>query len=260
MARLRCDFFSDTLGMSTSMTVLLPQETSRQIGMDGAITKDVPVLYLLHGLSDDDTAWTRLTSIERYAASRGLAVVMPQAQQSFYSDEVHGLPYWSFLTQELPAVVHRFFRTSTRREDTFVAGLSMGGYGAMKWALREPWRFGAAASLSGAVALSHPSELTARDDPSFAALMGRVFGDGPTDGTADDVLHLVRTADPSALPALYVACGTENFLYQSNLAFIETAEANGIPLTVSLGPGDHEWGYWDARIQDVLAWLPLRSS
>ena len=92
MARLRCDFFSDTLGMSTSMTVLLPQETSRQIGMDGAVTEDVPVLYLLHGLSDDDTAWTRLTSIERYAASRGLAVVMPQAQQSFYSDEVHGLP------------------------------------------------------------------------------------------------------------------------------------------------------------------------
>ena len=101
MALLRCDFFAETLGLSTSMTVLLPQETSRQIGMVGAERDRVPVLYLLHGLSDDDTMWTRRTSIERYVAPLGIAVVMPQVHQSFYSDEVHGLPFWTFLTQEL---------------------------------------------------------------------------------------------------------------------------------------------------------------
>ena len=154
MALLRCDFFAETLGLSTSMTVILPQETSRQIGMAGAAREDVPVLYLLHGLSDDDTIWSRRTSIERYVAPLGIAVVMPQVHQSFYADEVHGLPFWTFLTEELPELVHGFFRTSTAREDTFVAGLSMGGYGAMKWALREPHRFAAAASLSGALGLS----------------------------------------------------------------------------------------------------------
>ncbi len=154
MALLRCDFFAETLGLSTSMTVILPQETSRQIGMAGAVREDVPVLYLLHGLSDDDTIWSRRTSIERYVAPLGIAVVMPQVHQSFYADEVHGLPFWTFLTEELPDLVHGFFRTSTAREDTFVAGLSMGGYGAMKWALREPHRFAAAASLSGALGLS----------------------------------------------------------------------------------------------------------
>ena len=133
--------------------------------MSGSVSEDVPVLYLLHGLSDDDTIWSRRTSIERYVAPLGIAVVMPQVHQSFYSDEVHGLPFWTFLTEELPALVHGFFRTSTRREDTFVAGLSMGGYGAMKWALREPHRFAAAASLSGALALSHPSD---RADPAFS--------------------------------------------------------------------------------------------
>src|SRR6478609_11942097 len=152
MAHLRCDFYSEALGLSTAMTVILPQQTSTQIGMTGAAAAGPPpVLYLLHGLSDDDTIWLRRTSIERYVAELGLAVVMPQVHRSFYTDEAYGGRYWTFLSEELPALVSSFFRVSERREDTFVAGLSMGGYGALKWALREPARFAAAASMSGAV-------------------------------------------------------------------------------------------------------------
>lgn len=257
MALLRCDFFAETLGLSTSMTVILPQETSGQIGMRGSVGEDVPVLYLLHGLSDDDTIWTRRTSIERYVAPLGIAVVMPQVHQSFYADEVHGLPFWTFLTEELPTLVHGFFRTSTEREDTFVAGLSMGGYGAMKWALREPQRFAAAASLSGALGLSNEY---GHDDPGIRAVIDRAFGDVPIEGSENDVRRLVRTADPSALPALYVACGTDDFLYGESVAFIDDARSAGIGLTTSLGAGDHDWAYWDREIQDVLAWLPLRAS
>ena len=256
MALMRCEFFSDVLGLSTSMTVILPQPTTHQIGMSGESGgAPPPVLYLLHGLSDDDTIWTRRTSIERYAAPLGLAVVMPQVHQSFYTDEAHGLPFWTFLTEELPSVVSRFFRVSTAREDTFVAGLSMGGYGALKWALREPWRFAAAASLSGALGLAHPSE---SPDPEFVRLLDRIFGDRSTAGTTDDLLHLIRTADPSTLPALYAACGTDDFLLWATQAFAAAALEAGIDLTVDIGPGEHEWAYWDARIQDVLAWLPLQ--
>src|SRR4051812_23558049 len=139
MALVRCDFFSDVLGLSTSMTVVLPQATSSQIGMTGAATADdAPVLYLLHGLSDDDTIWQRRTSIERYAAPLGLAVVMPQVARSFYTDEAYGGRFWTYVSEELPALVSELFRVSTAREDTFVAGLSMGGYGALKLALRQP--------------------------------------------------------------------------------------------------------------------------
>jgi putative tributyrin esterase len=257
MALLRCDFFAETLGLSTSMTVILPQEASRQIGMAGAAREDVPVLYLLHGLSDDDTIWSRRTSIERYVAPLGIAVVMPQVHQSFYADEAHGLPFWTFLTEELPEVLHGFFRTSTAREDTFVAGLSMGGYGAMKWALREPHRFAAAASLSGALGLSDDS---GQDDPWIRSVIDRAFGDVPIEGSVNDVRHLVRTADPAVLPHLYVACGTDDFLYGESVAFIEDARAAGVALTTSIGDGDHEWDYWDRAIQDVLAWLPLRTA
>ncbi len=255
---MRCEFFSDVLGLSTSMTVILPQSTTRQIGMSGESgSAPPPVLYLLHGLSDDDTIWSRRTSIERYVAPLGLAVVMPAVHHSFYADEDAGLPFWTFLTQELPGVVGEFFRVSQAREDTFVAGLSMGGYGAMKWALREPWRFAAAASLSGALGLSDAGK---HADAMHGPLLRRVFGEASIGGGPDDVRHLVRTADPAVLPRLYVACGTEDFLHAENEAFIDAAQAHGVPLTLDIGPGAHEWDYWDARIRDVLAWLPLRTS
>src|SRR4051795_10646195 len=174
------------------MTVLLPQAVEAQIGVSSTTGTggEPPVLYLLHGLSDDHTAWLRNTSIDRYAAARGLAVVMPQVQRSFYADEVHGGRYWTFLSEELPEVVGSFFRVSTRREDTYVAGLSMGGYGALKWALREPHRFAAAASLSGALDLAYIQEFDLR--PHIRALVARVFPDRKVAGGDEDLLHLVK--------------------------------------------------------------------
>src|SRR5215203_3136864 len=180
MAHLRCDFFSDALGLSTSMTVILPQPTQNQIGMAGKASEEPPpVLYLLHGLSDDDTIWLRRTSIERYVAPLGLAVVMPQVHRSFYSDEHYGGRYWTFLSEELPELVASWFQVSQRREDTFVAGLSMGG------------------------------------------------------------------------------CGELDELVGDNRRLVEASAEASVPVTSSFGPGEHDWAYWDATIQDVLAWLPL---
>ncbi|MGC5022540.1 alpha/beta hydrolase [Micromonospora sp. DT47] len=257
MALMRCDFFSEALGLSTSMTVLLPQRATSQIGMSGGVADgDPPVLYLLHGLTDDDTIWLRRTAIERYVAPLGLAVVMPQAARSFYTDEAHGNRYWTFLSEELPQLCQSFFRLSDRREDTFVAGLSMGGYGAVKWALRDPRRFAAAASLSGALDVAHRRDHPTR--PVDPAVWHTVWGDQHVPGTDDDTVALVRRAGVDT-PPLYVACGTEDFLYDDNLRFVEAARAQGVPVTVDLSPGAHDWAYWDAKIQDVLAWLPLRS-
>lgn len=139
MALIECRFFSEVLGLSTSMTVILPQQTATQIGMEGRVRAERhPVLYLLHGLSDDDSIWLRRTSIERYVAQMGIAVVMPQVHRSFYTDMEYGGKYWTFISEELPALARSFFPLSHEREDNFVAGLSMGGYGAFKLALRRP--------------------------------------------------------------------------------------------------------------------------
>ncbi|WP_433223840.1 alpha/beta hydrolase [Dactylosporangium sp. CS-047395] len=244
MARIRCDFSSDALGVATSMTALLPDSTT-----------PLPVLYLLHGLSDDDTAWTRFTSLERYAAELGLAIVMPQVERSFYTDEVWGRPYWTFVAEELPRKARGLFHITDDPAKTFVAGLSMGGYGAFKLALRHPDRFGAAASLSGVLDLpTRARELFIAGDPR---MWERIFGDPPSiAGTDNDLLHLLESvANP---PPLFAACGTEDPLYVGNVKFRDACDRLGIPLRSEFSPGEHDWAFWDAKIREVLAWLPLR--
>ena len=214
MAHLRCDFFAESLTLSTSMTVILPERAAGQIGMSGADSDaPPPVLYLLHGLSDDDTIWLRRTSIERYVSALGLAVVMPQVHRSFYADEAYGEKFWTFVSEELPAVVQSFFRVSSAPADTYVAGLSMGGYGAFKLALRHPDRFAAAASLSGALAFHAGAE---SDDIVRSTMMTRIFGDRPDGGADDDLFRLLEKTDPATLPPLFLTCGTEDFLVEAN--------------------------------------------
>lgn len=254
MALAHVSVFSESLRMSTSIVVILPEATTAQIGMEGRRTVgDPPVLYLLHGLSDDETIWSRRTSIERYAADYGLAVVMPRVDRSFYQDMAHGEQYWTYVSQELPDIVTRLFRVSSAREDTFVAGLSMGGYGAMRLGLAHPERFAAAASLSGALDIAAPFIRESRAD-----FYDNAFGESDVRGTDPDLLELLRRANPAALPSLMVACGSEDDLWPMQGTFLDAARERGIEVTAVFGPGEHEWGYWDARIQDVLAWLPIR--
>ena len=238
------------LGLSTRATVILPQATTRQIGMAGvSAAGPLPVLYLLHGLSDDESIWTRRTSIERYVAERRVAVVMPTVYRGYYTDQRIGYDYWTYISDELPSIMRGFFPISDRREDTFAAGLSMGGYGAFKLALRTPERFAAAASLSGGLDTARsakPGEWTATfGDPESARERG------------DDLFDLADRLDPAKSPALYQWCGTEDFLYDDNVRFRAHAESRGLPLTYSEGPGGHEWSGWDSQIQKVLDWLPL---
>jgi putative tributyrin esterase len=256
MALIHCSFFSDVLGLSTSMTVILPQQTRNQIGMGGVSLREKhPVLYLLHGMSDDDTIWTRRTSIERYVAGLDLAVVMPQVHRSFYCDMEYGMKFWTFLSEELPALARSFFPISSEREDNFVAGLSMGGYGALRWALRKPEAFAAAASLSGAVNRARKPADPARTRDYFL-----VFGDREVAGTEDDLFFLIDRLDKSKgpRPKIYQCCGTEDFLYEDNVLFRDACRRTGLDFTYSEETGIHEWGYWDRKIRDVLAWLPVR--
>lgn len=259
MALIQCHFYSEVLGLSTTMNVILPQRTTTQIGMQNEKLGDKhQTLYLLHGLTDDDSIWLRRTSIERYVAPLGLAVVMPQVHLSWYTDMAMGNKYFTFLSEELPEIARSFFPLSDAREDNFVAGLSMGGYGAFKLALTKPDQYIAAASLSGALHMANPVFQTDWKNSPFT--YEHVFGDRVS-GTNNDLLHLLEQLNQSngQKPNLYQCCGTEDFLYQDNLVFKKACEQTDIPLTYVEGPGEHEWGYWDRTIQDVLKWLPLRT-
>jgi S-formylglutathione hydrolase FrmB len=238
------------------MNVVLPQP----------IRPSYPVLYLLHGMSDDHTIWMRRTSIERYADEYGLAVIMPAVGRSFYANMAIGYRYWDFISEEVPQVVHGLFPLSTDREETFVAGLSMGGYGAFKLALSYPERFAAAASLSGALDMalhreSRPDYVTEAMAEAWLAERRNMFGNLDNfDGSANDLFSLAQQMAVAVgpQPRLFQCCGTEDFLYDQNQRFLELAQSLNLDLTYEEGPGEHEWGYWDANIQRVLAWLGLK--
>ncbi len=272
MALIRLDHFSDVLELSTTTTVLLPESTAARIGMVGrAPDGDPPVLYLLHGLSDDHSTWLRRTALERYGAPLGLAVVMPQVHRSFYLDGVHTGDYWTYVTEELPATVERLLRVSSRPRDTYVAGLSMGGYGALRWALAHPDRVAAAASMSGA--LDVPGEDV--EAAPFRRLWRAVLGDGgesrggpASDGPATaatrdgrpgelDLVAMLDRLDAADVPPLWVGCGTDDPLLPASERFVAAARTRGVDVTWQPSGGGHDWAVWDRAVRDVLAWLPL---
>lgn len=269
MALIHCDLFSEALGLNVPFCAIVPQvSTMGQIGMGGSGSARVreggyPTLWLLHGLSDDQTIWIRRTSIERYVAPRGIAVVMPAVGRSFYADMHHGPRYWTYLSEELPAIARHLLPLSDRREDNFVAGLSMGGYGAFKLALARPDRYALGASLSGA--LDPAATFGGQRGPAWDHEMTGVFGDLATfAGSDNDLFHLAdRLARHNGpRPQLYACCGTKDSLIEHNRSFRDHAAGLGLDLAYEEDAGHgHTWDYWDLTIQRVLQRLaPLRSA
>jgi S-formylglutathione hydrolase FrmB len=249
------NFFSETLGLLSTMYVLLPQR--RLLTGDTKRTPKYRTLYLLHGYSDDHTAWLRWSSIEKYAEGLNRSGVMPAVHLSFYTDMVPGGKYWQFIIEEVPAVVRNMYSLSSKRADNFVAGLSMGGYGAFKLALTHPDRFAAAASLSGAVDIRDEVVANERHGEAWLDGMRNVFGDlSKVPGSKHDLFALAKKAAKVPVkPRLYQCCGTEDFLHADNIRFRDAICKLPLDLTYEEGPGEHVWAYWDARIQDVLAWM-----
>ncbi|MBD5538225.1 MAG: esterase family protein [Lachnospiraceae bacterium] len=259
MALLHVDFFSDVLGMCMNMDVILPQQTYSQIGMEGKRRAGkYPTLYLLHGMSDDHTIWQRRTSIERYVSDLGIAVVMPTTHLGFYTDTTYGMKYFTFVSEELPAICRDFFpNMSDKREDTLAAGLSMGGYGAWKLALAASDTFGAGASLSGALDMAGHKKIQQELETERRSLWEGIFGDPlHIAGTKNDLLYLAKELKASGkpLPKLYAWCGTEDFLYEENKIAWREVQKLGYDLSCHESTGDHQWIYWDEHIVNVLKW------
>lgn len=263
MALFHSHFFSEILGIQTGAMVIVPQPASdRQIGLQTASARSRwPCLWLLHGLSDDHTVWTRRTSIERYAEAAGCAVVMPEVQRSFYTDMAKGGEYWRFISEELPSLMRSFFPLSERKQDNAVAGLSMGGYGALKWLMRKPEMFMAGASLSGALDIAELHERALREtaDSPYRRTLTQVFGLASPVDTEEDLFYLMRNrVSPDTCPSIWISCGREDTLYGHHQRFETDAKTLNLPLTATETEGGHNWDLWDAQIQLVLMWLEER--
>jgi S-formylglutathione hydrolase FrmB len=253
MAFMELNFYSEALGIQTQVNVILPQKSSAgEIGLStsNVHTEQYKCLYLLHGLSDDHTIWMRRTSIERYASEYGICVVMPCGGRSFYCDIKNGMAYYTFIAKELPMRMQEFFRISGKREDTYIAGLSMGGYGAMKIALRDP------DSYCACGALSPVCDLEAMAGIGYDSLMLSLFGDYKTPDE-DNVMFLAeKQKDNPNKPKIFMAMGTDDFLYDNALPLRKRLTDNHYDFTyVEEEHANHNWAFWDAQIQNVLKWM-----
>ncbi len=230
------------LAKMTSAMVILPENAG---------PGPFPVFYLLHGLSDNHTGWTRRTSIERYVEGLPLIVVMPDGGRGWYSDSVTEptAAFETFIVRDLVGFVDRTFQTKAAREGRVIGGLSMGGYGAAKLALKYPGMFCAAASHSGA--LYRPHERA----PVYAGSeMHRVFGDHPGGGPNDIYALAERFAGNGGEkgPSLRMDCGTEDGLLECNRAFHRHLEDLGYAHEYEEHPGGHDWAYWDKQAQATI--------
>lgn len=261
MAFLEVNFFSQALLRQTTFRAIIPCD---KMYFDGVVRPQKPfkTLYLLHGVFGDYTDWLNGTRIQRWAQDRNLAVIMPSGENKFYVDNGKSTDQFSKFIEELVFVTRNMFHLSDQREDTFIAGLSMGGYGAITNGLKYSDLFSHIAGLSSAL---HIDTFVDASDEDPMPIMRRsylesVFGDLSQLLGSDKDFHALAkklAKQGKLLPNIYLACGTEDDLMACNKAFRDELKELGYPMTWKEGPGGHEWDFWDRMIFDVLEWLPL---
>ena len=249
MAFLHVDHLPETVKVHSPLNIILPDPGT----MNGIPVRDRKVLYLLHGLSDDASAWPRYTAIETYAKKYGLVVVMPSVGRSFYLDMPNGQKYFSYLTEELPQYLQDVFGIVSDREKTFIAGLSMGGYGALKAALTRPELYFAVASFSGVLSMhgwnANP------DDPRMTEF-SMLFGDlSKLPGSEHDPSTWINTVGKNSqpYPRLFVSCGLQDELLPTNRYFLDTCKSQGVMVDYHEEEGIHDWLFWDKQIRKFLS-------
>ena len=253
MALLKTEIRSSVLNMDTHINVILPHDITKS----GSPAK---VLYLLHGLSDDCSKWTRYTALERKIHGKNLAVIMPEVQRSFYTDMCYGLNYFQYVAYELPELCKNMFNISEKPEDTFIAGLSMGGYGALKTAFTRPDVFSKVASFSGAVAFRKALEEDNNTHGIYNAerikeLVGICGQDIKFNDEQDPFFLAKKVLDENKNPDVLLTCGTEDFLYQSNIEFKNYLKEIGYPAKFLEWEGSHGWKFWDESLDHLLEFL-----
>lgn len=240
MAHLQCVFYSKALEMDTCVNVILPNE--------GDLSQ-AKVVFLLHGLSDNYSAWCRYTDVERCAQQYGAAVIMPEVQRSFYCDTVSGMAYFRYVSQELPEMCRHFFHLSADPKLNYIMGLSMGGFGALKCALTYPERYAGCGSFSGALRMDDEILRNVLKWEELTALVGET---GKA-GNANDLLRLSRMA--KRLPPIYLSCGEQDRLYPMSVGFADHLESLGATYRFDHREGTHSWTFWDQSLKDCFAYL-----
>lgn len=263
MALIQVNFTSSSLMRTVPINVILPVDKPSFPGMPQRESKPFKTLYLLHGIFGNYTDWVAGTNIKRWAEEKDLAVVMPSGDNMFYVDRKESHNYYGeFVGQELVEITRKMFHLSHEREDTFIAGLSMGGFGAIRNGLKYHDTFGYIAGLSSATIVDGLEKRT-DDAPFFIErrdFAESFFGDLSKVKESDmnpEWLVKKLSGEKVNLPKIYLACGVDDSLLEGNRRMRDYMKAVGMDVTYEEGPGAHEWDFWNRHIKKVIDWLPL---
>ena len=265
MAQININFFSKTLMRQVAFAAIVPVDKFVFLppGIPEPEKKPFKTLYLLHGIFGNCTDWLAGSRILDYANDHNLAVIMPSGDNAFYVDNHKtGNLYGEFIGKELVEFTRDLFPLSRKREDTFIAGLSMGGFGAVRNGLKYGDTFGYIGALSAGFVLDIALSST-NDEPIFFRRRDyyeTIFGDVDkmmeTDVNPRFIIRQ-RLKNNKDLPKMYICCGTEDFLLEPNRDFHKFLNESGIEHTYVEGPGAHDWDYWGEYILKLIKWLPL---
>ena len=217
-----------------------------------------PVVYLLHGLTGHFDNWTDRTRLADYATKYNYIIVTPEGNNGWYSDSatVPNDKYESYIIQELIPEIDKQFRTRADRNHRAIAGLSMGGYGSIKFGLKHPEMFALVGSFSGAHGAGSWTEKEVGTKGYIAESLLGVFGAADSETRKqNDIFKIVRempAARIAALPFVYLDCGTEDFLYKNNRDFADLLVEEKVKHEFRQLPGAHDWKFWGAQIQEFL--------
>ena len=259
MDLLDVHFHSAVLGMETRMKVLLPERANeRDMNEEKVAALDgFGGLYFLHGMGNGYSAVLRWTNIDRYANGHNVAVFMPEGSLAWYTDEKYGFRYFTYITEELPEICRNFFpKLKTGRRDTFIAGMSMGGYGALKCALNRPDKYLGAGLFAGA--FENMEHLHNEGDPEMKHnLFYNIYGtlDECRGSESDLLAQVVKRKEETNKVRLFQCCGTRDTLYPANLEMRDALRANGWDVTYSEGDAAHDFAYWDLEMPSFFDWL-----
>ena len=262
MALIQMNLFSQSLMRQVPVSVILPVDKMLFPGMQQREEKPYKTLYLLHGILGNYTDWVSGTRILRFAEENDLVVVMPSGDNAFYVDQPKAQNYYGeFIGKELVELTRRMFPLSRNREDTFIGGLSMGGYGAIRNGLKYHDTFGNIIALSAALVIE---EMPTRSNDKPLFFENRDYAEHYF-GNLEELLESDRNpkylmkqlkALGVSIPQIYMACGTEDFLLGVNRDFASFLKEEKLALTYEEGPGAHEWDFWDTYIKKAIEWLP----
>lgn len=259
MALLQVNFYSSSLNGLTSFNALLPSDVPEEMKDPASYQRPVKALYLLHGYTGNYMDWITGTKIKELSEKYNLAVIMPSGNNSFYLDDTDkGELVSEYVGKELVEQTRKMFGLSEKKEDTFIGGLSMGGYGALRTGLKYDC-FGRIIALSSALILHKVAEMKPDAEDAIAdyRYYQRVFGDLGKLLESDrnpEVLIRTHKAQKKEIPAIYMACGTEDFLFDENLRFHEFLTAEKVGHVFDRTPGIHNWDFWNEQIQKAVPW------